>query len=66
MHGDDCTAAAVYFEQFIHMAVNFEHSSDHCIGSVINLGFYSVSLISLVLNLAGYCFIRIQNKLKFV
>lgn len=53
--GDDCITASMYFKLVIDFAVNFERSSDHRVGSVINFGFYSVSLISLVLVWANVC-----------
>jgi len=46
---DDCVTASVYIKLLIDFAVNFERSTDHRVGSVINFGFYCVSLISLVL-----------------
>lgn len=46
---DDSVTASVYIKLVIDLAVNFERSSDHRVGSVINYAFYCVSLISLVL-----------------
>lgn len=53
--GNDCVTACVYIKLVIDFAVNFERSSDHRVGSVINFGFYSVTLICLVLVWANVC-----------
>lgn len=39
----------------IYLAINFAHGLDHRVASVMNLGFYSVSLITLVSGFAKLC-----------